>query len=332
MNRLEILIIGAGSLGCLFGGKLAIGGVAVNAFVSDRRRRALAANGLALQTIPGSVHRAIGNFRILGSTDEFFALDHVSQIKICLIAVKTYDLPRVCREYRDIIAMIPNICLLQNGLGNEEIVSRDFPRHKIFRIITSNGALFSEPNRVIHTGEGETYLCGWENERDKPSKTSAIDPPPPISELVTQLDLAGLPAEVSGNPQEMIWRKAIVNIGINAFGALTGLKNGELLKIDALPDIMRKTVGEALAVAQAARVPLDPGFDYTAFVFEVIDRTVENKNSMLQDILKESKTEIDFLNARVVKLGAKLGIETPYNSIIVALVKGKELSYRGKNV
>ncbi len=210
-------------------------------------------------------------------------------------------------------------------LVTQDIIRNYFVDKKIIRIITSNGAILEE-NIINHTGEGETYFCDL-NQIENGELNSEQPRFNTIQLIFEYCQKAGLKPGFSTNPLETIWRKALINIGINAFGALTHLKNGNLLNIKDLPEIMRNSILESINVAEYLNVPLLANFDYVENAFEVIKKTSKNKNSMLQDILHQRQTEIDFLNGKIVNLGESLGISTPINQIITALIKGLEVSY-----
>jgi 2-dehydropantoate 2-reductase len=117
----------------------------------------------------------------------------------------------------------------------------------------------------------------------------------------------------------------MINIGINAIGALTRLTNGELLKSDRLKKLMGGAVEEALMIAKMKKIDL-PEKDYVNLMYQVALDTSGNKNSMLQDILQGKLTEIDFLNGKIVSYAKKLNIEVPINEVLISLIKGLEFS------
>ncbi|MHA2290085.1 MAG: ketopantoate reductase family protein, partial [Promethearchaeota archaeon] len=123
------------------------------------------------------------------------------------------------------------------------------------------------------------------------------------------------------------WEKAFVNIGINAMGALTRLPNGELLENEYLKQYMGMAVEEALHVAKLKKIALHKK-NYVNLMFSVAQKTYNNKNSMLQDILKEKPTEIDFLNGKIVEFARELGVKVLVNEILTQLIKGLERSFR----
>lgn len=318
---MKILIIGAGSLGCLFGAKLALAGHSVFAYVSSRHRDHFLAEGLRLSSLQGET-TLVPNFHLAPPLESFAVEIGDEMPEICIIATKTYSLDGVCKEYKPILDLFPRVVLLQNGLGNEAVVQKYFPNISLFRLITSNGAFMKTIGHVIHTGESQTFLCNTTHGEidDKLPRDSVVE------DFFTALTQAGFHPEWGENPLEIIWRKALINIGINAFGALTGLPNGSLLDVETLPDIITDTVKEALKIAKVLKIPLDLTFDYIGAVFTVIRATKGNKNSMLQDILKTGPTEIAYINGKIVEYGKEQQIPTPYNALLTALIRGLERS------
>ena len=108
------------------------------------------------------------------------------------------------------------------------------------------------------------------------------------------------------------------------------MKNGEILKIPETRNIMIEAVKEAVNIAKALNIKLEIK-DHVRKTIEVAEATANNKSSMLQDIERRKKTEIDYINGAIVKLGKKLGIKTPVNKTLTALVKAIESKFQSKN-
>ena len=321
---MRILLIGPGSIGELFGGKLALAGNKILVYARPYFSLLLKEKPLKLTDV-NKKEQIVSNFEIAPPIPELLKLKPQEIPKICLITTKSYDLENVCNEYRPVLSKIPIIGLIQNGIGNEEILKTHFPNSTIFRITTTHGAMRieEEPTHVIHTGIGNTSICQLYPLYEKlPVKKKQI-----LKEFSEKLQNAGFELELNKNPMEAIWKKALTNIGINAIGALTHLTNGELLKSDSLSSLIRKTINEAMIIAKKLKIPLDPSFDYVQNAFQVLKNTAPNKNSMLQDVLRHNKTEIEFLNEKIVNYGKKLNIPTPINKILSQLVHGLENSY-----
>jgi 2-dehydropantoate 2-reductase len=307
-----VLIIGAGSLGCLIGAKMHLAEIPVIAIGSDKRAKQIQQYGLKLITTENESIK-IPNFAFY-SRDAFNVEFNADLIPI--IAVKAYALQDICQQYNSILKNVPKIYLMQNGLGNEEIVRKYYPNAKMIRIITSNGAYLDDLGHVHHTGIAPTTFCNISAEENDQCFSFFVK--------------AGFNPEISGEPQETIWRKALINIGINIFGALTRLQNGKLLNVSGLSEIMKQTIEEAYLVGKQKNIPLKALDFYDQLVLDIIERTKLNRNSMLQDILSQRKTELDFLNGYIIEQARELSIQTPINDVLVALLRGVEMAIKEK--
>ncbi|QEE14765.1 ketopantoate reductase family protein [Promethearchaeum syntrophicum] len=319
---MRILLIGPGSIGVLFGGKLALAGNRILIYARPHFSTILKEHPLKLTDIINKEH-VVPNFEKAPPIPELIKLSPQEFPKICLITTKSYDLESVCREYQPVLNKIPIIGLIQNGIGNEEIIENNYPNSIIFRIITSHGAMRENISHIIHTGIGNTSIC----QIKPPYENISAENKQIIKEFTDNLQYAGFELKLNKNPLEAIWRKALTNIGINAIGALTQLTNGELLKSESLLNLIRKTINEAILIANKLQIPLDPSFDYVQNTLEVLKNTATNKNSMLQDVLRKKKTEIEFLNEKIVNYGKKMHIPTPINKTLSQLIHGLENSY-----
>jgi len=320
-KKIKIGIIGAGSIGSLFGGYLAFyKGIEyepeITFFCRKTHCNAINESGLIIEN-DKNILRIIGitAYENVSSYLEDVKGDHKFFFDYVVISTKTTDLEKALNEYNRLINMGRYIVILQNGIGNEEIVARYCDKNKIVRIITSHGALLKAPGKILHTGEGFVKL-GFPFNQNNQSELKFFS---------SYLTLCGLKTEVVSNIEELIWEKAFVNIAINPLAALTRLNNGEIIKHDALVEIMRSLIKESLNVSRKLGVKL-PNKDYYKLAREVAYRTSENINSMLQDILRSKPTEIDYLNGKIVEFGKSLKIDTPINKIITILIKGLENS------
>ena len=131
---------------------------------------------------------------------------------------------------------------------------------------------------------------------------------------------------ISKDIKALLWSKLIINAGINALTALTRLNNGKLTEFEGTRRIMREAVTEAIRIAKRKRIKLiydDP----LAKVEAVCEATAGNVSSMLQDVLRKKRTEIDFINGVIVRQAQELGIPVSVNAMLLDLVKTIETSY-----
>jgi 2-dehydropantoate 2-reductase len=148
-----------------------------------------------------------------------------------------------------------------------------------------------------------------------------------IERLAEACTRAGMPTEAKADARGPQWRKLIFNAATNPVGAVTGLTHGRVCEDEALRRFVSALVDEGKAVAAAQSIELDSDpeelIDYAARP----DVAYEHKASMLQDVEARRQTEIDYLNGGIVRFGRDLGVSTPLNEAIWALVKGIERSW-----
>ncbi len=296
--------MGAGAMGCFYGGLLAEAGVDVTLVDVWREHvDAINANGLHVTGVSGD--RVV---RVPATTDP----ETVGEVELVLLFVKSYDTAKAMRGSMPLIGGDTYVLTLQNGLGNLEAIAEAVGPGRVLGGTTSHGSTLLGPGEIRHAGVGLTVVGALERgSRDMAEK------------VVDTFNGAGLHTRVSSDVRSDIWGKVLVNLGINALTALTSLRNGQLLEVPELRCLMRLAMEEGMRVATADGVDLGP-LDHVAHVYEVAEATAANRSSMLQDVERGRRTEIDALNGAVVGLGERLGVETPVNSALTALVKGLE--------
>ena len=328
-KRIKLGIIGAGSLGSLFGGYLASirsDSYSTEVFLFCRKTHAdqINKNGLILNR--GQTELIIHDIQAYTNPDEarnFLLKESDYAFDFIFLTTKTYDIVTAILEYKKLIDLSKYLVILQNGIGNEEIISNYCPKNKIIRIVTSNGALLNKPGYVTHTGAGFTKV-GIPFQKIFNIEDSELEVAQKNLKILSELlNLAGIETIIVDDIIKECWEKVFVNVGINAIGALTRLKNGEMLKNEGIKHLMGIAIKEALKVAELRSINLSKK-DFIALAYDVARKTSENKNSMLQDIIKGKKTEIDFINGRIVRLGEELGTNTPINETLTYLIKGLE--------
>ncbi len=146
-----------------------------------------------------------------------------------------------------------------------------------------------------------------------------------IAEVFTK---AGLETVASDDIMRDIWKKLMANIGINAMSALCNFRVGEIFDVTETKETILEAVDEATLVAKAAGVNIDVN-ETKDVLYKITGKggTGSNRSGMLVDILNKKKTEIDFINGAVVKLGMMYGIPTPVNKTLTAAVKGLERNF-----
>ena len=203
---------------------------------------------------------------------------------------------------------------IQNGLGNREIISRLIGKDRTIGGSITHSSWLSDEGEINWSGRGSLTLgMSSENNNEK------------IASFIEILNLAGLNAQWSEEMDKILWKKLLINVAINPICAITGLKNGALLDESELMSQAIEAMEEALTVAQSSGINFE-SVDLQKNLIEIIENTSENRVSMLQDIMVGRKTEIDSLCGEIISRGRSLGIPTPRNEILFALIKGIESS------
>ena len=262
-------------------------------------------------------------FRVHGVSGERFKrirvslrADEIPRVDYAFIWVKSYDTASAVRSIDSALRESGYVVTLQNGLGNADIIAERFGAGRVIAGVTSHGATCLAPGDILHAGTGETVigtLSGRVSEG--------------VTECARMLNDAGIQTRISEDIRSEIWGKLIVNAAINPLTAVTGLKNGELIQHDETIKIMRMAVEEGVKVAAELNVVL-PYSDPMGRVVDVCRLTADNISSMLQDVMVGRKTEIDFINGAIVRLGREKNIPTPVNETLVYLVKVREKGAR----
>jgi 2-dehydropantoate 2-reductase len=300
---LKIVIMGAGAIGSLFGGLLAKAGNMVSFVGRKPHIDEIHQKGLLIEGISGEHHIKL---KVTTDASKLQAPD------LIILTVKAYATAQAVQDVKPLFKDHTYFLCLQNGLGTEDVASSILGQDRILRGTTSEGVLFLEPGKIRHTGHGDTII-GSSNPAD-----SGI-----LTQIEQEFQKAGFKTTIASNIKRVVWEKIFVNVAINPFGALTGLRNGELLTIPEIKEAMKAAVLEGVTVTEKLGVQLSEQSPVER-AFEVARKTAQNKNSMLQDIEKQKKTEIDFINGALVRYGETVGISCPINAVLTALIKGLE--------
>jgi 2-dehydropantoate 2-reductase len=232
--------------------------------------------------------------------------------EIIFIFVKTYDTEEAIKEISSGITGKDKksiVVSLQNGIGSKEIIAKYIPEDRIVYGSTSIGATRVDSRTVRLGGIGDIVIGGSEREA--------------VAVVETKFKEAGLNVIVTGNPDAAIWKKAIINAGINPIGALLGVSNGEIIDNEYSRKLQERIVREAVEVANTIGLSFNSD-EIVEQTRNVCEKTAKNLCSMLQDVNAHRRTEIDSINGVIIQYGIKNRIPTPYNDAVYCLIKTKE--------
>jgi len=304
---MKIVIVGPGAIGCLFAAHLKKSKEDIWLLDKDKDRASkINEGGISIEGVSGSWHTKIRATHDPGE---------IGKADIIVIAVKSYDTKEAVEKIKPIVYADTKVLTMQNGIGNIEIISEIIGSEKVIGGVTSQGATLIDVGSIRHAGKGDVVIGRMDGKI-----------PVEMRQIREVFNKAGLETRISRDIKGLLWSKLIINVGINALTAVTRLPNGKLLEYEGTRRISRDAVTEAIKVAKRKRIKLiydDP----LAKVEAVCEATATNISSMLQDILKKRRSEIDFINGVIVRQAQELGIPVPVNSALLDLVKTIESSY-----
>lgn len=289
----QVAVMGAGSVGCFFGAMLARAGFSVTLIGRQVHVDAVNQHGLLLETKKFTEHVAMK-----AVTD----VSGVSGAGLVLFCVKSTDSESAAREMAPYLASDAVIVTLQNGAESPELLRKILPQ-RVIPAVVYVATEMAGPGHVKHHGRGELVIGNA----------------PESTDIQHWFQVAGVPVEVSPNVMGPLWGKLIINCAYNALSAIAQKMYGEMVQVDGIPALMETVVTECLAVARAEGIEV-PG-DMHETVRHLASTMATQYSSTAQDIARGKKTEIDYLNGYVCRLGQQHGIPTPVNQTLLTLVK-----------
>lgn len=310
MSSAEILVAGAGALGSMFGGFLRRAGHHVTLLGRAAHLQAIRANGLAIDGV-------LGDARVDGFTLATSDGDVRGPFDLVVLAVKSYDVEPATRALGGALAAEGALLALQNGLGHLELLGERFGTERVLAAPVLIGATIPEAGRVTVTVYAKPVQIsaplGAGGERAR--RWAAV------------LAEAGVPSTPASRPTAFLWEKMLYNVALNALGAVLRLPYGGLAERAESRAIMDEVIAEAFAIARAEGADLlwSDVDGWRRHLYEtLLPPTAAHRSSMLQDIERGRRTEIDAINGYVCRRGAALGIPTPRNAILTGLVHAIE--------
>jgi len=304
-HSVRILILGAGAVGLPLAAKLSRVADVV-AVTREPYARAVSSQGLLISGAWGS---ETVRFPCVSELTDKKDFDYI------LITSKSQDTEGICRQYKGLIGT-SEVASLQNGIGNEETISR-YTDRVIGGVVMTGFVRLGDREVHVTANAGPMQLGRFPEGLDAEVKG--------LADIMTS---AGITVETSNRIIGKLWSKNLINCSLNPLSAITGVTYGKLKEPDSW-HIIDQIVREIFAVVRAESITLqwgDPELYLEYLYGALIPVMAGHSSSMLQDILHGHLTEIDYLNGAVVTAGKRLGIATPYNACISDLIRFKESS------
>ncbi|MFC4808273.1 ketopantoate reductase family protein [Paenibacillus sp. GCM10023250] len=309
---MNIIIVGAGALGLLYGARLARAGHGVALLTrSDGQAAILNAQGLLYKEATGAETRigvpaaSVSRFADSGARGAFGADWAVLAVKQPQIdAALLADLERLLQGGVPLLA-------LQNGVGHMERLAEALPGSPVYAAVTTEGALKTDTRTVRHTGAGRLVFGPWDGRRAAGAEAQKM--------LLDALADAGIEANLSNEIKDQVFLKLLLNAVINPLTAIYQVKNGELPRDPYRLRLMRALHDESEAILRAAG--LRSGEAHWERLLSVCAATSDNESSMLRDVRAGRMTEIDWINGGISGYAKRLGLSSRMNDAVLALVK-----------
>jgi 2-dehydropantoate 2-reductase len=278
---------------------LARAGAPVTLIGRQQHVEAITRDGLWLETL---------HFEERVSVAASVRLEAVREASVVLFCVKTLDTEAAATALAPHLAPGAIVLSLQNGVDNVDRIGAAVGL-ETFPAVVYVAAAMVEPGHVRHTGRGDLVLGDPRGARRRD-----------LERLALFFARAGVPCVVSDNIEAELWTKMAMNCAFNAASALGRAKYGRLVQDSGARQVLRQAVEETCAVARAAGVRLAEA-DLVEAAIRLGEAMSGATSSTAQDIARGKRTEIDSLNGYVARRGAELGVATPVNQALHALVK-----------
>ncbi|MDE1150080.1 MAG: 2-dehydropantoate 2-reductase [Azospirillaceae bacterium] len=291
---MHIGIMGAGAVGCFYGALLARAGHDVTLV----GRPALVA-GVAAQ---GGLRLEMAGFDGIVPINAAADPSALAEADLVLFCVKSADTVPTGRAMAPYLKPGVPVLTLQNGVDNAERLSTALGRPAV-PVVVYVATGMGGPAHVQHHGRGDLI----------------IGPSADSDAIAAALSAAGIPTTVSHGVVAALWDKLIINCAHNPLSAVGQVTYGQMVAVEGVTDVMTDVVHECVAVAHALGIAVQD---------DILDRVLALSRSMpnqyastAQDLARGKRTEIDYLNGHIVRKGGDLGIATPVNRTLLALVK-----------
>jgi 2-dehydropantoate 2-reductase len=324
-TTVRVAVVGAGAVGCYYGGMLARAGVPVTLIGRPAHVEALRRDGLHLSSAAFDEYVPVE-----ASTD----MSAVAGATLVLVCVKSTDTESTGLDLAPHLSPQARVLSLQNGVDNATRLQALLQR-PVAPAVVYVASEMGGPGHVRHLGRGELVIAADVGaatsaalEDDVAAGAATLAPVEGSvsglgsADIVALFARAGVPVELSDNVLGALWGKLLLNCGYNAISAIADVPYGRMVTLPGIARTVHDAVVECLAVAAALGVTI-PG-DVFAAVDRIATSMPAQVSSTCQDLRRGKPTEIDHLNGYIVREGERLGVATPLNRALQALVKALE--------
>ena len=301
----KIYVLGAGAVGCFFGGMLARAHHDVTFIARPKRAEALNESGLEMDC--KAFHETV---KVIASSD----LALLGDADLVLLSVKSLDTEEILTQIKSALPSKAVVLSLQNGVANIEIASKIIS-NPVYAAVVYVAAGMIGQRTMKHHGRGELLVGSL-------GSASPIDDIN-LQKICKLFDEVGVPCSITPQIKREMWLKFLVNCSFNAISGIGQISYGQMVKSPGTVKLIQEITKEFLAIAALEDVKISLP-EALAANDSIAATMVTQVSSTAQDLAKGKLTEIDFLNGYIVQLGKRYGIPMPYNESVYALVKMME--------
>ena len=289
--------MGSGAVGGYYGALLHRGGHNVTLVARGEHLEAIRSHGLHVESV------ASGEFSARPAATD--APDASLNAELVLFCVKSYDNAAAIDTMRPAVGPTTSILTIQNGIGSGAELANAFGSANVLLGVTYVDAVRTAPGMVAEVGGPTNIVFGVEDGGNTPK----------AEEVHNALDSSGIDVQLSTSATAALWNKLILVCGLSGMMCITRASMPEILATPETLDLTWRVMREAEAVAKAMGVA--PDHDILNSAMYELEQCDENStSSMLVDLQRGNRLEVDVLNGAVARLGSEVGVETPINGFI----------------
>jgi 2-dehydropantoate 2-reductase len=299
---MRIAVMAAGAVGGYFGGRLAAAGHDVSFIARGAQLEAIRKNGLKIESPLGNID--LINVRATSDPKE------IGPVDVVLFAVKLWDTEIAAKAAKPLVGAQTRVITLQNGVDSVERIAPILGAEKVVGGSAYIASVIRAPGVISHTSKFAKMVCGRIDGR----------PDAQLAAFTAVAKEAGIDIAQSDNIDRERWEKFVFLVGLSGATGATRMPLGAILADADTRAFFRSLMAETIALARAKAVTLDPDFLESRMKFA--DTAPPGmKASLLHDLERGNRIEIDWLAGKVVALGRELDVPTPANAAVYAVLK-----------
>jgi len=304
----KIYVLGAGAVGCFFGGMLGRANYDVTLIARPERAESIKRDGLLMDC---QTFKEVLQIKVTSN------LHDLTDADLILLTVKSPDTEKLMHEIASIVPKHAVILSLQNGVANADIAT-SIVSNSVFPAVVYVACGMVDNRTMKHHGRGELVIGGMKNLA--PSDLEILN------QVCALFQEASVPCAITQDIKKDMWLKFLVNCSYNGISGIGQICYGDMIKIPEIVQVIEEITQEFIKIAKCEGVTISQQEAQNANA-QIAKTMATQISSTAQDLAKKKKTEIEFLNGYIVKLGKHYQIATPSNASIYAMVKMLESRY-----